>query len=165
MNLRRGLLRLWVVLTLIWVAAMSWMFWDELLIAGRFALQTPSQSTSPLAQYRQQYPEYRDLTDEELATKMYFRFYSDMSRSEFNDQLYSKFYSDMPRSEFEKKFGLARLYLDSNDRLHNDGRLPDSAPPNRTLMLILLPPCIVLIVGIGLFWAAQGFRHQRVQHK
>jgi hypothetical protein len=149
------------VLTLIWIAAMSWMLWDDLLIAGRSALQTPSQSISPLAQYRQEYPEYRDLTDEELATKLYFRFYSDMSRFQFNDQLYSKYYSDMPRAEFEKKFGLAR-YFDSDDRFHSD--VPH-APPNRTLMVILLPPCIVLIVSIGLFWAAQGFRHQREQHK
>jgi hypothetical protein len=66
MNLRRSLLRLWVALTLIWIAAMSWVLWDELQIAVGSALQTPVQSTSPLAKFRQQYPEYRDLTANEI---------------------------------------------------------------------------------------------------
>ena len=30
MNLKRGLLRLWAVLALMWVAAMTWLLWDEL---------------------------------------------------------------------------------------------------------------------------------------
>lgn len=42
-----------------------------------------------LAEIRKQYPQYRDLSDEQLA-----------------DGLYKRFYADMPREEFNKKVGL-----------------------------------------------------------
>lgn len=83
---------------------MSWVLWDELQIAVGSALQTPVQSTSPLAKFRQQYPEYRDLTDPQLADKLYSRFYSDMPRTKFDDQLYSKFYSTCPERNSMQKW-------------------------------------------------------------
>lgn len=43
-----------------------------------------------LAEIRQQYPQYEDMTDRQLA-----------------DALHSKFYSDMPRADFDQKVGLA----------------------------------------------------------
>src|SRR6516164_358912 len=53
----------------------------------------PSQSqvsrevTSPfIAEFRQRYPEYNNLTDDQLS-----------------DAVYKKFYSDMPREQFEKQ--------------------------------------------------------------
>ncbi|SDG18938.1 hypothetical protein [Pelagibacterium luteolum] len=42
-----------------------------------------------IAEIRQQYPQYQDLSDQQLA-----------------DALYSKFYSDMPRAEFNQRVGL-----------------------------------------------------------
>lgn len=44
-----------------------------------------------IAEIRQKFPQYQDLSDQQLA-----------------DALYGKFYSDMPKDEFEKKIGLAR---------------------------------------------------------
>lgn len=43
-----------------------------------------------IAEIRQQYPQYQDLSDQQLA-----------------DSLYRKFYSDMPRADFDTKVGLA----------------------------------------------------------
>ena len=43
-----------------------------------------------LAEIRQQYPQYQDMSDAALA-----------------DALYRKFYSDMPRAEFDAKIGAA----------------------------------------------------------
>jgi hypothetical protein len=43
-----------------------------------------------IAQIRQQYPQYRDMSDQQLA-----------------DSLHTKFYSDMPRDEFNQKIGLS----------------------------------------------------------
>lgn len=51
-----------------------------------------SSSSPALAQVRQQYPQYGDLSDEQLA-----------------DALYAKFYSDMPRAEFDQKIGLSTV--------------------------------------------------------
>jgi hypothetical protein len=159
------------VLTLIWIAAMSWMLWDELPIVGRSAPQT---SISPLAKFREQYPEYGGLTDVHLADMLYKRFYSDMTRGKFDDQLYSKFYSDMPRAEFDAKFGLGRFFSnDLPDAPWASNDLPDAPwakaePKNLSddqrpdplflrlsgghsdrfswgpLLVTLLPPCIVL---------------------
>lgn len=43
-----------------------------------------------IAEIRQQYPQYQDMTDQQLG-----------------DALHKKFYSDMPRAEFDQKIGLA----------------------------------------------------------
>lgn len=48
-----------------------------------------TRSTSPLAQFRRQYPQYGDMDDRQLA-----------------DAIYAKFYSDLPRDEFDQKLGL-----------------------------------------------------------
>ena len=50
-----------------------------------------------LAEVRQQYPQYQDLSDQQLA-----------------DGLYKKFYSDLPRAAFDAKVGLASGATDSN---------------------------------------------------
>ncbi len=55
-----------------------------------------------LAEIRQQYPQYSDLSDEQLA-----------------DGLYKKHYSDMPRSEFNQKIGLAQITADGSVNTEN----------------------------------------------
>jgi hypothetical protein len=37
-----------------------------------------------LAEFRQQYPQYNDLSDDQLADAIYKKFYSDMPREQFN---------------------------------------------------------------------------------
>lgn len=55
-----------------------------------FVLDQPSTAASTgLAKFRQQYPQYNDMSDSKLA-----------------DSLYNRFYSDMPRAEFDAKLGL-----------------------------------------------------------
>lgn len=40
-----------------------------------------------LAEIRQRYPQYNDLSDAELADRMYERFYSDLPRDEFDARI------------------------------------------------------------------------------
>lgn len=60
-----------------------------------------------LAEIRQQYPQYQDVPDAELA-----------------DKLYSKFYSDMPRADFDRKLGLVKPRVDLGEP-----RQPERAYP------------------------------------
>jgi hypothetical protein len=64
------------------------------------------ESTSILAGFRQQYPQYNDLSDVQLA-----------------DALYKKFYSDMPREQFDKK--IAAQQPKSTDKLEKDKKVTD----------------------------------------
>lgn len=42
---------------------------------------------TPLAKFRRQYPQYNDLSDADLAEKLYRKFYADMPREEFNRRI------------------------------------------------------------------------------
>lgn len=200
MNLKRGLLRLWVVLALIWVTATTSLLWDEVTVGkpkfliasslnGHYSIEGPEGATkeqaldhfykalmkveagpdpgsisvqspdevihefpsstsivvikrtlkqhwqSKLAEFRQKYPEYNGMSDETLA-----------------DALYKRFYSDMPREQFNTKIGL------NDNQVAITEEVVANWPRRRTaLALIVLPPLALLIVGAGLFWAAQGF--------
>jgi len=64
-----------------------------------------------LAEIRAQYPEYNDLTDQQLA-----------------DGIYKKHYSDMPRDQFDAKIGLVQP--GKGDRLpFAPGVTPHDIPP------------------------------------
>ena len=56
-----------------------------------------------LEEIRAQYPEYTDLSDQELADKLYNSSYSDMDRNEFNQKI--GFNPNPPPPEPEKDFG------------------------------------------------------------
>ena len=88
-----------------------------------------------LAQFRQKYPQYDDMSDADLA-----------------DALYKKFYSDMPRDQFNAKVGLAEEQITITDKVSG------LWPRRRTaLAAILLPPLAVLIIGAGLFGLVRDF--------
>jgi hypothetical protein len=217
MNLKRGLLRLWLVLTLLWVMAMTWLLWSELTITkprfliasshnGRYEIDGPEGATreqalekfysslktakigkpedratllaaraieagpdagsvsvrspdgvihefptgtstdvinrtlgkywqSKLAEFRQKYPQYDDMSDAALA-----------------DALYSRFYSDMTREQFNAKVGLTDEQVTITEE-------PVANWPRRrsAVAVIFLPPLAVLAIGAGLFWTAQRF--------
>lgn len=51
----------------------------------------PEAGTSTvLAEFRQQYPQYSDLSDDQLADAIYKKFYSDMPREQFNKKVAEK---------------------------------------------------------------------------
>lgn len=100
----------------------------------------PPEHSSKLAELRQKYSEYNDMSD-----------------SAFADALYRKYYSDMPRDQFNAKMGLTGERLTITDEFVANW-------PRRwqTVAAVALPPLAVLVVGVGLFWAAQGFRTRSV---
>ena len=59
-----------------------------------------------LAEIRKRYPEYNDLSDQELA-----------------DAFHSKFYSDMPRSQFDQQIGLAKTAAEPPGFLQRTGEI------------------------------------------
>jgi hypothetical protein len=124
MNLKRGLLRLWVVLALVWVVPMTWLQWDELM----------STKLSKLAEFRQQNPQYDNMSDFALA-----------------DAFYKEYYSNIPRDQFDAKIGLTKDALEA-----------DWSRRREAVAFVLLPPLGVLVLGVGLFWAAQGFGSRSV---
>ena len=225
MNLKRGLLRLWVVLALLWVTTVSWIVWSELTITrprflftsshnGRYEIEGPEGGTreqalekfysaleagkvgkpedraallagrraieagpddpgsfsvrrtpdgvihefpvgtstdeinrtlgkywqSRLAEFRQKYPQYDDMSNADLA-----------------DALYRKFYSDMPREQFNAKIGSTEEQVTVTEE-----SVANWPRRRMALALILLPPLAVLVIGAGLFWAGQGFLRRAV---
>jgi hypothetical protein len=211
-SMKRGLLRLWIVIALIWVATTTWFLWNGLTAAERAFLVTTfnghkykiagpegategqaileasriakskelsaallveaykrgllspekkaayeemrrrgmivlddpggigleNQPMSKLARFRGEHPEFDHLSDQELA-----------------DTLYSRFYSDMPRAEFDARINA----LDKKEQLSiTEEMVANWSHRREALAVVLLPPLGVLVVGIGLFWAARGFR-------
>ena len=203
MNLRRGLLRLWVLLALIWIVPTTWLLRDALTMSehlfvvttaagkpqyeikgppgatkekalqkfkeltleqqralanakARMAVSSigkpafdpnqPFQATPPgaanpskLAEFRQKYPEYSDMSDSALA-----------------DAIYKKYYSDLARDQFNAKIGLTEEQATVTDEFVADW-------PRRweAIAIVILPPLGVLVFGVGLFWVFQGFRATR----
>jgi hypothetical protein len=161
MNLKRGLLRLWVLLASTWVVPTTWLMWNELTKTQpeflvtfannkKYSITGPEgasreqalevlrkQLSSKLAEFRQKYPDYNDMSDTALA-----------------DATYKKYYSDMPRDQFNDKIGLIKEPVTTVA----DEVVADWASRQKAIAIVLLPPLTVLFLGIGLFWAVQGFR-------
>src|SRR5262249_18604437 len=102
-------------------------------------------TSTPISRFRERFPEYDDLTDQQLTDKLYSRFYSTMPRTEFDAKIKTggPFPGEVPGKE----------EVTIAEEFH-----PDWPRRRNALALILLPPLAVLVVGIGLFWAAQGFQ-------
>ena len=92
MNLRRGLFRLWIIGAALFVIAVASISYPgikaefEAVESKPEAVESkPEAGTSTvLAEFRQQYPQYNDLSDDQLADAIYKKFYSDMPREQFN---------------------------------------------------------------------------------
>lgn len=99
------------------------------------------QRSSKLAEFRQKYPEYDDMSD-----------------TAFADALYRKYYSDVPRDEFNAKIGLSEepFVTIAEQFVANWPRRREA------VATVLLPPLGALVIGIGLFWVGQGFRTRSV---
>src|SRR6516164_6606818 len=116
----------------------------------------PSQSqvsrevTSPfIAEFRQRYPEYNNLTDDQLS-----------------DAVYKKFYSDMPREQFEKQVSELHEFPADFTEEEIATALKSTVPnPWATLgtwaSIAFGIPLAVLVLGASLVWAFSGFAAKR----
>jgi hypothetical protein len=78
LNVGKGLLRLWVVLAVCWVATAGYLKFDDLVGRG-LAIKEPSSNTSeyrrmPLDELRQRFPQYNDLSDDKLTEAVHKKF-------------------------------------------------------------------------------------------
>src|SRR6516162_1759167 len=92
MNWRRGLFRLWIVGTALFVIAVAFVSYSE--IKAEFDVvaraSKPEVTSSFIAEFRQQYPEYNSLTDAQLLEAVYEKFYSDVPREQFEKRISEK---------------------------------------------------------------------------
>jgi hypothetical protein len=124
----------------------------------------PKATPTVLAEFRQQYPEYNDLNDAQLA-----------------DAVYKKFYSDMPREEFERRFA-EKIAASETKVVQFQGQLHEfpadftdeeiatalkSTITNPWVTLVTWAsiafgiPLAVLVLGASLVWAFSGFAAKR----
>jgi hypothetical protein len=132
--------------------------YDAIAIASK-----PQVASSFIEEFRQQYPEYNNLTDDQLS-----------------DAVYKKFYSDMPREQFEKqvseKISASKKIVKFKGQLHTfpadftDEEIATalkSTIPNPWATLGVWSgiafgiPLVVLVLGASLVWAFSGFAAKR----
>jgi hypothetical protein len=165
MNWRRGLFRLWIVGAALFVIAVASISYSD--IKAQFdavASKPEAGAPSSLAGFRQRYPQYNDLSDTQLA-----------------DRLYKKFYSDMPREQFDKKIAARKGLSDAEVGIGpplkpvSDPALIaqleaapfDQPAPNpwarveKVAGIAFGIPLMVLVLGASLVWAFSGFAATR----
>jgi hypothetical protein len=182
MDWRRGLFRLWIVGSALFVIAVAVISYSGIKAEFEAVASKPERALSILAGFRQRWPQYNDLSDAQLA-----------------DALYKKFYSDMPREQFDKKIAAQPAMSDdilSDAKLKAKSKeLAPNLPPDYVLELDRSPPdpwaefrpswhrieadpnpwasvgivagialgipLAVLIIGSSLVWAFSGFAARR----
>jgi hypothetical protein len=166
MNWRRGLFRLWIVGAAPFVIAVAFIGYSEIKAEFDAVAIASKPKATPLflAEFREQYPEYNDLNDAQLA-----------------DAVYKKFYSGIPREEFERSFAekiaasetkvvqfqgqLHEFPADFTDEEIATALKSTITNPWATLAIwagiALAVPLVVLIVGASLAWAFSGFAAKR----
>jgi hypothetical protein len=164
MNLKRGLLRLWVLLALTWVVPTTWLMWNELTktqpeFLVTFANNKKYSITGPEGASREQALEvlHKQLSSKLTEFRQKYPAYNDMSDSALADAIHKKYYSDMPRDQFNDKIGLVEEQVTTVV----DELVADWPSRRKAMAIVLLPPLGVFVLGIGLFWAVQGFRSTR----
>jgi hypothetical protein len=114
MNLRRGLFRLWIVGSALFVLALAFVGYTE--IKEQFtAVASMSKAEWPvqLAGFRQRYPQYNHLSDAQLM-----------------DAFYKKLYSDLTREEFDKRMATAKSAIDPENLAQLEKAVADIRVPH-----------------------------------
>src|SRR5262245_9018179 len=147
MNLRRGLFRLWLVGSALFVLAVAFVSYGEIkeqfaVVASMSKAEWPVQ----LAGFRQRYPQYSHLSDAQLM-----------------DAFYKNFYSDLTREEFDKRMAAAKSVIDPDKLAELEKAVADIRVPNPWATLGMWAgiafgiPLAVLVLGASLVWAFSGF--------
>jgi hypothetical protein len=147
MNFRRGLFRLWIVGSALWVLAVAFVGYGPIkrefdAVASMSKAEWPAQ----LAGFRQRYPQYNHLSDAQLM-----------------DAFYKNFYSDLTREDFDKRMAAAKTAIDPENLAQLEKAVADIRVPNPWASLgsvagiALGIPLAVLALGSSLLWALSGF--------
>jgi len=168
MNLRRGLFRLWIIgaaLFVIAVASVSYpgikAEFDAVESKPEAVESRPEARTSTvLAEFRQQYPQYNDLSDDQLADAIYNKFYSDMPREQFNKKVAEKI--DASKTKMIKfRDQLYRFPADATEEeIATALKSTLKNPWARVGMVAWIAfgiPLALLALGTFLVWAFSGF--------
>jgi hypothetical protein len=157
MNLKRGFLRLWVLLTLFWMPALIWLQWTELTIT-RQTFHVTLKAAEPAASEPFDPDAY--LRKKAGDAMPYRKRYSiegpdGATREQALDQIYNQFYSDKPRDQFDRlideKIATQAITVETIPNWHRRGM---------ALAVIFGPPLAVMVIGAGLFWVGRGFMRQ-----
>jgi hypothetical protein len=168
MNLKRGLLRLWIVLALIWVGATTWFLWSDLLSIVPVFVVRSSNGREFVARVTGEDADNAQAIDvikalkEELETGR--RGKPEVKPEERTSLLaeveaYEKVHTftidgntDTAQRDVTKKPSAEKMVAVTRKTFAN-------WPHRReAIVAIFLPPLGLLILGIGFFWVAQGFR-------
>src|SRR5262245_30248860 len=114
MNLRRGLFRLWIVGSALFVLAIAFVSVADIkeecaAVASMSKTEWPVQ----LAGFRQRYPQYNHVSDGQLM-----------------DVFYKNFYSDLTREEFDKRMAAAKSVIDPENLAQLEKVVADVRVPN-----------------------------------
>ena len=166
MNWRRGLFRLWIVGTALFVIAVAFLSYSDIKADFDVVARAskPEVTSSFIAEFRQQYPEYNSLTDAQLLEAVYEKFFSDMPREEFEKQVSEKISASNKAVKFQGQ--LHEFPADFTDeQIATALKRTIIRNPWATLAMwasiALGIPLVVLVLGASLVWAFSGFAAKR----
>ena|SRR6516225_4033156 len=165
MNWRRGLFRLWIVGTVLFVIAVAFVSYSEIKADFDVVARAskPEVTSSFIAEFRQQYPEYNSLTDAQLLEAVYEKFYSDVPREQFEKQVSEKISASNKAVKFQGQ--LHEFPADFTDEQIATALKSTIKNPWATVgmwaSIALGIPLAVLVLGASLVWAFSGFAAKR----
>jgi len=165
MNWRRGLFRLWIVGSALFVLAVAFVSYTEIKADFDVVARAskPEVTSSFIAEFRQQYPEYNSLTDAQLLEAVYEKFFSDMPREQFEKQVSEKISASNKAVKFQGQ--LHEFPADFTDEQIATALKSTIKNPWATVgmwaSIALGIPLAVLVLGASLVWAFSGFAAKR----
>ena len=143
MNWKKGLIRLWVVLSLIWTA--PWLGFVVFDIGGDISELKASINAIDQKTHSLRLREYFDPKDSCLRMELGDSGIAvEVCDSEIKEGLTNdSAVREALREKIESRISRARDHQ------------------NKILPIALLPPLILLIIGVGLYWAFSGFRQKQ----
>jgi hypothetical protein len=171
MNTKRGLFRIWIVLSVLWIVFGISLSYGEVksefkemekLLLALSSIKTlsdvntismnnqsvgiPFDSDYPFKKFQQKYPQYGNISTDVLA-----------------DTLYQNFYSNMPRELYNEKIGLNSQPAWAFDPIVNEDKIPN--PWGSVLNAIIFAfsfPVIILVLWIIGAWICKGFTGNKI---
>jgi len=165
MNWRRGLFRLWIVGSALFVLAVAFVSYTEIKADFDVVARAskPEVTSSFIAEFRQQYPEYNSLTDAQLLEAVYEKFFSDMPREQFEKQVSEKISASNKAVKFQGQ--LHEFPADFTDEQIATALKSTIKNPwvsvGEAVGIAVGIPLAVLVLGASLVWAFSGFAAKR----